>query len=176
VAEVAGRPEYASFEVVANIQGDEPLIEEGHLRAAAELVQGGSWEVGTCATPLRTRDALEDPSVVKVARAGSGAALYFSRAPIPWKRDDRPGDDDLAVTPFLRHIGVYVYGRNALQRWVSLPPSPLEVIERLEQLRPLEDGLAIGVAVVDHASPGVDTPDDARRIEALLEATDTILR
>lgn len=168
VAEVAARPEYAGFAYVANIQGDEPLLKEPHLRAAIDLVRVGGWDVGTCATPVLTDEARKDPSVVKVARASSGRALYFSRAAIPYKRDDKPTADELEREPFLRHIGIYAYTRSALEDWVALSPSPLERLELLEQLRPLEAGLRIGVAVVGAADPGVDTPADALRMEEKL--------
>jgi 3-deoxy-manno-octulosonate cytidylyltransferase (CMP-KDO synthetase) len=124
--------------------------------------------VGTCVTPVATREALTDPSVVKVAVAPGGRALYFSRAPIPWKRDGEPTEQELRAPPFLRHVGIYAYRRDALMRWVALPPSPLEEVERLEQLRALEEGLRIGVAVVDGARPGVDTEADVARMEEML--------
>ena len=171
VAEVANRPEYAGFDFIANVQGDEPLLKEAHLRSAVELVREGGWQVGTCATPLLTHEARKDPSVVKVARAASGRALYFSRAPIPYRRDDKPTTEDLEREPFLRHIGLYAYTRAALNDWVALAPSRLEQLELLEQLRPLEAGLRIGVAVVGAADPGVDTPADAIRMESILSET-----
>src|SRR5690606_7158599 len=126
------------------------------------------WEVGTCATPLLDDDARKDPSVVKVARAGSGRALYFSRAPVPYKRDGKPAPEELGRAPFLRHIGIYAYTRGALATWVALPPSPREEREKLEQLRPLEAGMRIGVAVVGTADAGVDTPADVLRLEERL--------
>lgn len=171
VAEVANRPEYADFEFIANVQGDEPLLKEAHLRSAVELVRDGGWQVGTCATPLLTHEARKDPSVVKVARAASGRALYFSRAPIPYSRDAKPTPEDLEREPFLRHIGLYAYTRAALNDWVAMAPSRLEQLELLEQLRPLEAGLRIGVAVVGAADPGVDTPADAIRMESILSET-----
>ena len=170
VAEVAGREAYRDYPVVVNIQGDEPLLKEEHLLAAARLVREDGWEVGTCATPLVTEEARTDPGVVKVARAAGGRALYFSRAKIPFVRDDKPDEEALSRAPFLRHIGIYAYTREALARWVALGPSPLEELERLEQLRPLEDGVRIGVAVVGAADPGVDTPADAVKMERRLEA------
>jgi 3-deoxy-manno-octulosonate cytidylyltransferase (CMP-KDO synthetase) len=106
--------------------------------------------------------------VVKVARRQDGAALYFSRAPIPHRRDAAPQPEELRSEPYLRHIGVYAYRREALLRWTKLPEAPLERIERLEQLRPLSAGMGIGVAVVGAAEGGVDTPEDARRAEARL--------
>lgn len=168
VAEVVERDRWADFDIVVNLQGDEPLMEEDHVVAAVRLVTDGGWEVGTCATPLRNQALLHDASVVKVARARDGRGLYFSRAPIPFQRDGVPDEAALAGPLFLRHLGLYVYRREALRRWVSLPPSPLEEVEKLEQLRPLEAGMRIGVAVVQGAAPGVDTPEDALQMERIL--------
>jgi len=168
VAEVANRPEYASYRYVANVQGDEPLLKESHLRSAIELVTSGGWDVGTCATPLMSEEARKDPSVVKVTRAANGRALYFSRAPIPYKRDEKPTGDELEREPFLRHVGIYAYTRDALNDWVALAPSQLERLEQLEQLRPVEAGLRIGVAIVGSADPGVDTAADVLRMEEKL--------
>jgi len=168
VAEVARRVEYRDLPVVVNVQGDEPLVREDHLAVAVELVREGGWDVGTCATPVITPEAFTDPSVVKVVMAPDGRALYFSRAPIPWKRDGRPTKEELSATPFFRHVGIYAYRRDALMRWVALPPSSLEEVERLEQLRALEEGLRIGVALVEEARPGVDTEADVARMEKML--------
>lgn len=168
VAEVAELPQYRDFAFIANVQGDEPLLQEAHLRSAIDLVRSEGWQVGTCATPLLTEEARKDPSVVKVARAASGRALYFSRAQIPYVRDGKPTPEELEREPFLRHIGIYAYERAALNDWVAMAPSRLERLEMLEQLRPLEAGLRIGVAVVGAADPGVDTPADAVRMEEQL--------
>lgn len=168
VAEVAALDRYAGFDVVANIQGDEPLLKERHLEEAIALVRDEGWDIGTCATPLMREEARRDPNVVKVVRAVGGRALYFSRAPVPYKRDGKPSERDLSREPFLRHIGIYAYSREGLDRWVSLAPTPLEQLERLEQLRPLEAGLRIGVALVGAADPGVDTPADAAKMEERL--------
>jgi 3-deoxy-manno-octulosonate cytidylyltransferase (CMP-KDO synthetase) len=165
---VANRPDYDGYRWIANVQGDEPLLKESHVRAAIDMVREGGWDVGTCATPLMSEDNRKDPSVVKVARATNGRALYFSRARIPYKRDERPNEDELAREPFLRHVGIYAYTRDALHDWVALAPSPLERLEQLEQLRPLEAGLRIGVAVVGAADHGVDTPADVLRMEERL--------
>ena len=168
VAEVAGRPGYDQYPYIANVQGDEPLLRETHLRVAIDLVRDSGWDVGTCATPIRADEARTDASIVKVARAASGRALYFSRAPIPYKRDEKPTEHDLEHDPFLRHVGIYAYTRDALQDWVALAPSQLEQTEELEQLRPVEAGLRIGVAIVGSADPGVDTPADVVRMEKQL--------
>ena len=175
VAEVVRLPEFREFPLVVNIQGDEPLVSEDHLRRTVALVRDEGWDVGTCATPVLHRADYLDPSVVKVVRARDGGALYFSRAPIPFSRDRDPDEAALEGEPFLRHVGVYAYRREALLRWVSLPPSTLEKIERLEQLRALEDGMAIGVALVDGAAPGVDTPADVATMERLLSQRNTHL-
>jgi 3-deoxy-manno-octulosonate cytidylyltransferase (CMP-KDO synthetase) len=164
VAELAARPEYAGFDVIVNVQGDEPFLEEEQLRAVVRLVQDG-WPIGTIATPVRTLEAWRSPSVVKVVRRSAGAALYFSRAPVPHLREREPGAAELSTENFLRHIGVYGYTPAALQRWSALPEHPLERIERLEQLRPLAAGIEIGVAVVASTPEGVDTPEDAARAE-----------
>jgi 3-deoxy-manno-octulosonate cytidylyltransferase (CMP-KDO synthetase) len=169
VAEVARIERYKGFDVIANIQGDEPLLEEAHLTAAIDLVRSKGWEIGTCATPLMDMETRTDPSVVKVVRAQSGRALYFSRSAIPHKRDEKPTAEELGREPFLRHIGIYAYTPEALENWVALAPSPLEQLEKLEQLRPLGAGARIGVAVVGSADPGVDTPADAAKIEERLE-------
>lgn len=164
VAEVATRPAYRDAAVVVNLQGDEPLLDPRHVAAAVREV-GRGRDVGTCATPLEDPERLRDPASVKVVRRTDGTALYFSRAVIPHRRDGPPEGDFLRRAGYLRHVGLYAYRREALLTWVALPPSPLEEIERLEQLRALEAGLTIGVAVVEHAEDGVDTLDDARRIE-----------
>ncbi len=173
VAEVARHPAYRDFEVVVNVQGDEPLVDEGHVREAIRLVDTEGWDVGTCAAPVGSAEAFADPSVVKVVRDARGGALYFSRAPIPHRRDGAPSQDDLAAEPFLRHVGLYAFRREALARWVALPPSPLELLERLEQLRALAAGLRIGVAVVGPSGPGVDTPEDIGRLEEHLAGATT---
>ena len=168
VAEVMERPAYRQFDYIANVQGDEPLLNEAHLRTAIDLVREDGWHVGTCATPLLSNEARKDPAVVKVARAMNGRALYFSRASIPYVRDGKPTEEELEREPFLRHIGIYAYTRDALHDWVARAPTPLEQLEQLEQLRPLEAGVRIGVAIVGAADPGVDTPADVLRMEEKL--------
>lgn len=169
VAEVASREEYAGYEVIVNVQGDEPFLEESHVSAAARLVLDG-WEVGTIAAPVADAEAWRNPGVVKVVRREDGTALYFSRAPIPFKREGEPRESELSRAPYLRHMGVYAYSPAALRRWVSLPESELERIEKLEQLRALEAGIRIGVALVTPAAGGVDTAEDAARAESILKS------
>lgn len=171
VAEVASHPRYSGHDIIANIQGDEPLVEEDHLERAVSLVRDSGWDLATCAAPLGSPEAFRDPSVVKAARARNGRALYFSRAPIPHRRDGDPSPAMLGREPYLRHLGVYVYRRRALLEWVALPPSPLEELERLEQLRALEAGMSMGIAVVTRGEPGVDTAADLARMEGILSGT-----
>ncbi|HET7241460.1 MAG TPA: 3-deoxy-manno-octulosonate cytidylyltransferase [Gemmatimonadales bacterium] len=161
VAEVAARSEYRGFDVVANVQGDEPFLSREALAGSLARVEGGD-DVGTAAAPLDPALA-GDPSRVKVVTDAAGRALYFSRAPIPFRRDPRDPGDDL----YRQHIGIYAYSRDALARWVAAPPSPAELAERLEQLRALHLGISIGVASLTEAVlPGIDTSDDLRRAEA----------
>lgn len=169
VAEVAARPAYAGFDVVVNVQGDEPFVAAAAVEGAVREVRRGR-DVGTVATPVRTLEAWRDPAVVKVARRPDGAALYFSRAPIPWKRDGDPSPEELASERYLRHVGVYAFAHDALSRWTTLPASALEEIERLEQLRAMEAGLTIGVGLVERADGGIDTARDAEHAEARLLA------
>jgi 3-deoxy-manno-octulosonate cytidylyltransferase (CMP-KDO synthetase) len=168
VAEVVRRVDAGPDTTVLNVQGDEPFVEPSHLQAAVDLIASAGWPVGTLATPLRSMETWRDPDAVKVVRGSDGGALYFSRAAVPFVRDGAPADDDLSGPPFLRHLGLYAYTAEALARWVALPESALERLERLEQLRPLEAGIGIGVAVVQEAERGVDTPEDAARAARLL--------
>lgn len=167
VAEVAARPEYGGADVVVNVQGDEPFVTAEQITAAVTAVRGGA-DVGTVAAPVGGLAAWRDPAVVKVVRGADGRALYFSRAPIPHRRDGEPAAAELAGERYLRHVGVYAYTPAALARWVTLPPDPLEEAERLEQLRALSAGMRIGVGLVTHAEGGVDTAEDALRAEERL--------
>jgi 3-deoxy-manno-octulosonate cytidylyltransferase (CMP-KDO synthetase) len=161
VAEVAERAEFASFDTIVNIQGDEPFLSREALAGALGRVEQGD-EIGTAAAPL-DRALAGDPSRVKVVTDARGRALYFSRAPIPYFRE--PGDPSDGL--YWQHIGIYACTRAALARWVGLPPSPAEQAERLEQLRALHDGIRIGVArLSEPALPGVDTAEDLRWAEA----------
>jgi 3-deoxy-manno-octulosonate cytidylyltransferase (CMP-KDO synthetase) len=161
VAEVAEQSEYAGFDTILNVQGDEPFIPQAAVRGATDLVRSGRFPVGTAASHAPAR-VLGEPNVVKVVRGDDGRALYFSRASIPYLRDG--SDRDVLEEWVCQHLGVYAYTRAALRTWVALPMHPLERIERLEQLRPLAAGLLIGVSLVDSPPPGgVDTEDDLRR-------------
>lgn len=161
VAEVVSLAEYGGFDVVLNVQGDEPFISAAALRGAVACVADGHFELGTAASHA-TAAILESPHIVKVVCADDGRALYFSRAGIPALRDG--GDRALLEGEIRQHIGVYAYTPDALRRWVALPEHPLERIERLEQLRPLAAGMAMGVATIGKAPPGgIDTEEDLLR-------------
>jgi 3-deoxy-manno-octulosonate cytidylyltransferase (CMP-KDO synthetase) len=164
-AEVAEREQ---CDAVVNIQGDEPLIEPEVIDAVASALAAS--EMSTAATPIRNRDDFENPNTVKVVVNCEGRALYFSRRPVPYLRDaaSRSVDEQLAAFPFLKHLGLYGYRREALLRFVKLPVSALERAEQLEQLRALENGLHIAVVQVDYDSVGVDVPDDVIQVERLL--------
>jgi len=168
VAEVAAQPRFRKFTTIVNVQGDEPFIGAGAVRGAAQLVSSGKFPLGTAASRA-SAEILDTPSLVKVVVAADGRAMYFSRAPIPFLRDQADRAAQAECT--LQHIGVYAYSRDALQQWVGLPPHPLEIVERLEQLRPLAAGLPIGVAVSGEApASGIDTEEDLERANARWDA------
>lgn len=164
VAEAVQGEKASSFDTVVNFQPDEPFTDPAAVRAALDCVLEGQGELSTLAAPIRTLKEWRSESVVKVARAADGHALYFSRGQIPYRRGGEPtfpapmesGSD----SPYLQHLGLYVYTRHALRRWIELPPSPLEQLERLEQLRPLEAGMRMHVVVAPTAESGVDEPGD----------------
>jgi 3-deoxy-D-manno-octulosonate cytidylyltransferase len=161
VAEVAALPEFAGFELVVNIQGDEPFLSRDAVAGAITRVEEGD-DVGTAAAPLDPELA-GDPSRVKVVFDSNGRALYFSRAMIPFRRD--PGS--AAAGLYWQHVGIYAYSRRVIARWSKLEPSLAEQAEQLEQLRALHNGLRLGVARLKHpVAPGVDTLEDLRRAEA----------
>lgn len=164
VAEVARMPRFSEFSTIVNVQGDEPFIGREAVKGAADIVASGRFPLGTSASPAPW-DVAGDPGVVKVVLGNDGRALYFSRAGIPFVRDrDAIGSIEMGL---LQHIGVYAYSREALERWVALPPHPLENTERLEQLRPLAAGIPIGVSIANEPpASGIDTEDDLSRANA----------
>ena len=168
IAEVAAR---CDCEAVVNIQGDEPLIEPRVIDAVAAALADN--EMSTAATVIGDPAEYDNPNVVKVVVNSAGRALYFSRRTIPYLRDaaSRSAAEQLAAFPFLKHFGIYGYRRETLLRLVNYPVSPLEAAEKLEQLRALENGIAIAVVRVNYDSAGVDTPEDVARVEARLRIT-----
>lgn len=157
--------------VVVNVQGDEPLIDPALIDAcAATLPAHPDCVMGTAAHAMTLASELANPNIVKVVCDRAGRALYFSRAPIPWWRDgSAAGAPAIGPLAPLRHIGIYAYRAAFLRRFPSLPVSPLETIESLEQLRVLWHGERIAVHRSEHAAGiGVDTPEDLQRVRELL--------
>jgi 3-deoxy-manno-octulosonate cytidylyltransferase (CMP-KDO synthetase) len=168
VAEVIERRGWNDDTIVVNLQGDEPCMPSALIdQVAANLAARGEIGLATLAHPIDDITTLFDPHVVKVVISTAGFALYFSRAPIPWHRDEFLGHR--AGLPksvaFLRHIGLYAYRAAFLARFVTLAPAPLEIAESLEQLRALWHGAPIHVGLAaETPGPGVDTPDDLKRV------------
>jgi len=153
LAEAAEILRLTDDDVVVNVQGDEPDMPAACIDRLVELMLQSETPMATLATPLPAAEA-GDPNRVKVVLASNGNALYFSRSPIPFDRDKA------GKTGYLLHLGIYAYRVGFLQRFTMLPATAAEESEKLEQLRALEHGFAIRVAVVDYAGGGIDTPDD----------------
>lgn len=156
-------------ERVINVQADEPLVTGAQIRTLAALIRG-PVAMATLATPFRRVVDFYNPNQVKVVMRKDGRALYFSRSRLPFSRDLGLTIDDRWVLahPCRRHLGLYAYQADLLERFASLPPGELEQIERLEQLRVLENGYDIAVGLTDEAGIGVDTPSDALRFQQVL--------
>jgi 3-deoxy-manno-octulosonate cytidylyltransferase (CMP-KDO synthetase) len=162
VAEVASTYD---AELVVNIQGDEPLIDPAAIDAAIlSLLDHSACPMGTLKKKIEDPSEVTNPNVVKVVTDVKGCAIYFSRSPIPYVR----GEEEF---PYFKHIGLYVYQREFLLNYSSLPIGPLERAERLEQLRALENGYQIQVAETEYESLGVDTPEDLERVSKLFEVS-----
>jgi 3-deoxy-manno-octulosonate cytidylyltransferase (CMP-KDO synthetase) len=170
VAEVAARLEGARL--IVNLQGDEPEVSGASLdRVVALLENNPEIPMATLATPIHDPAIYHDPACVKVVCDRRGRALYFSRSPIPCHRDGVPAGAGSAPPLAYLHLGLYAYRREFLLALSSLPPSPLEAAEKLEQLRVLEAGYPIAVGVVDEPSVGIDTPEDYQRFVARWQAS-----
>lgn len=152
---------FPDYEILVNVQGDEPEISHSAIETVANLLeQHPTADIATLATPIQDRNRFIDPSVVKVVRNHDGAALYFSRGQIPYPRDGFMQPEQGQSSEFLQHLGVYAYRREFLMRLNEVPKSPLENLEKLEQLRFLQNGSLIMVGIVDHAPKGIDTRQD----------------
>lgn len=148
------------FDWILNVQGDEPFISPSHLQSAIQAIaEYPDAAIITLITPIHDEASWQDPNLVKAVMAENGRALYFSRSPVPYRRDE----PTMPVHAY-RHLGLYLYRRSALQQFTQLPPSMLEMVEKLEQLRALEAGLPIYAVQVSEAPVGVDTPADLIRI------------
>lgn len=151
-----------TYDRIVNVQGDLPTVDPAIIRQAVDLLDVPEVDLGTLGAVIRRPAEIADPNVVKLVGSGEASrrrALYFTRATAPW------GEGEL-----IHHIGLYVWRRSALERFVRLPPSPLEVRERLEQLRALEAGMRIDAALVDDVPLGVDTEHDLERARDILKA------
>ena len=172
IAEIARRRGWAGEDIVVNVQGDEPLMPPALIGQVAELLAATPGAaLATLATPVVSDAEYLDPNVVKVVARADGMALYFSRAPIPWDRDAAANRARGASSHHgsRRHLGLYAYRVSALLALADAAPVELERRERLEQLRALALGLAVVVADAEALpGPGVDTPDDLARADALL--------
>ncbi len=155
LAEAATKLDLPAGALVANVQGDEPEIDPEVIDAAVEALASSNATVSTVATPFAPDQDPANPNLVKVVRALDGSAMYFSRSPIPYDRDGRGGAD----AAMLRHVGVYVYRRSFLEIYIDLPSTPAERCESLEQLRILQHGYKIAVAVRESTHQGIDTPE-----------------
>lgn len=163
VAEVAF---HEKGDVFVNVQGDEPLLDPAAIDTAVHsLLEEPAAQLATVATPIKTSADIMDPNVVKVILDFEDNGLYFSRAPIPWVRDSAAK----IQVRHLKHLGLYVFERDALLEYPTLPQGELERIEQLEQLRWLENGWKIRVAEVEHDAVSVDVPEDVTRVEKLLQ-------
>jgi len=150
-------------EIYVNIQGDEPLLTPGHFAPLLGLFVRPEVQVSTICVPCPAED-VANPNAVKVVMASDGRALYFSRSTIPYDRDG------VSFAGYRKHLGLYAYRKAALEQFAALAPSALEQIERLEQLRLLENGISIYVGEAEGDTIGVDTEEDRRRVEAILLA------
>ncbi|HET8966408.1 MAG TPA: 3-deoxy-manno-octulosonate cytidylyltransferase [Candidatus Acidoferrum sp.] len=163
IAEVAA---HVDGQVYVNVQGDEPLLDPAAVDAAVTALLGEpAAAIATVAVPIRTPADIMDPNIVKTVLDFEDNALYFSRAPIPWVRDSA----HKTHARHLKHLGLYVFQRDALLEYPTLPQGELERLEQLEQLRWMENGWKIRVAEVEHDAVSVDVPEDVERVEKLLQ-------
>jgi 3-deoxy-manno-octulosonate cytidylyltransferase (CMP-KDO synthetase) len=170
IAEVVRARNLGAEEIVVNLQGDEPLMPAGVIADVAQALEARpDCAIATAAAPIGEVAEFLDPSCVKALRAMDGTALYFSRAPVPWPRDQASSGRPTAVHDAWRHVGIYAYRVRSLLQFAGWAPSALESIEKLEQLRALEHGMRIHVLALAAAPPaGVDTPEDLERVRAIL--------
>ena len=158
--------DFADDDILVNVQGDEPLIDPELVESLAQkLKDDARWSMATAVTPIKSAEDFAAKSVVKVVMDRDGGALYFSRAPIPCDRDGDATHNSL----YVRHLGIYAYRGEFLKRYIAEPPCELEKTEKLEQLRALWMGAKIAVVRTEDEGVGVDTPEDAVRVEKILE-------
>lgn len=175
IAEVAASMDY---DIIVNVQGDEPLVRPEMIDGVIAVLDDNNASIGTLVKKIENTDEISDPNVVKVVFDKEGFALYFSRAPIPYYRDEWKtlGTVSRITIPdsrfaIYKHIGIYSYRREALLMLAEIEPTNLEKIERLEQLRALENGMKIKVKETSFETCGVDTPEDIERVEKCLNTS-----
>lgn len=170
LAEVSLKYDWASDDIVVNLQGDEPLTPPEILKQVAlNLADHPRAGIATLSTAIETAQDVFDPNVVKVVADAEGYALYFSRAPIPWNREAGEGIDDSQAQQYQRHLGIYAYRVSFLHAYTNMEPSVVENLEKLEQLRALYSGIPIHVEpAVKLPGPGIDTPDDLLAVSKLM--------
>ncbi len=174
LAEVCEKQGWDENDIVLNLQGDEPLMPPKVIQFLADIAMKTDAAISTLSTPITTIEDIFNPNIVKVVMDATGKAHYFSRAPIPWDRDEwAENKPDLSSTPRYRHLGMYAYRVSTLKRIPELPPCEIERIESLEQLRPLYNGIEIQVGIIDDAPDhGIDTEEDLLRVNAVFAESD----
>lgn len=173
IAEVVRTKRFSADDIVVNLQGDEPMMPAQVVASVAQaLSDGAERQISSAVAPIQSLREFLDPNCVKALRAGDGRALYFSRAPVPWPRDSTAADRPTAHAGAWRHIGIYAYRVRSLLQFAAWPPTPLETIEKLEQLRALEHGMHIHLVALSEAPPaGIDTAEDLQRVRSALQAS-----
>ncbi len=177
LAEVAELRQWEDDDIVINLQGDEPMMPPEVIQFIAQLASDTDAGISTLASPINTLEDIFNPHIVKVVMNATGKAQYFSRAPIPWDRDNfsleatNKHQAKQSNTPRYRHLGMYAYRVKTLKQIPSLPPCEQEQLESLEQLRPLYNGIKIQVGIInDPPEHGVDTEADLQRVEQAIQA------
>jgi 3-deoxy-manno-octulosonate cytidylyltransferase (CMP-KDO synthetase) len=172
IAEAVRARGFAADDIVVNLQGDEPTMPAAVVSNVARALRDIALsDIATAVAPIESLREFLDPNCVKALRAGDGRALYFSRAPVPWPRDNVVAGEPCSFTGAWRHIGIYAYRVRSLLQFAAWPPTPLETTEKLEQLRALEHGMHIHLVTLVHSPPaGVDTPEDLERVRGALTA------
>jgi 3-deoxy-manno-octulosonate cytidylyltransferase (CMP-KDO synthetase) len=173
IAEAVRARGLAPDDIIVNLQGDEPMMPAEVVTSVADaLSHSASNDIATAVAPIESLDEFLDPNCVKALRANDGRALYFSRAPVPWPRDSVAADLPTQFAGAWRHIGIYAYRVRTLLQLAAWPATPLEITEKLEQLRALEHGMRIHLVTLSQSPPGgVDTALDLERARAMLGAT-----
>jgi 3-deoxy-manno-octulosonate cytidylyltransferase (CMP-KDO synthetase) len=173
IAEVVRTKRFSADDIVVNLQGDEPMMPAQVVASVAQALSGGAErQISSAVAPIQSLREFLDPNCVKALRTGDGRALYFSRAPVPWPRDGTAADRPTSHAGAWRHIGIYAYRARSLLQFAAWPPTPLETIEKLEQLRALEHGMHIHLVALSEAPPaGIDTAEDLQRVRSALQAS-----